>query len=389
MTTTPTSGAADLPEALRSIQRFEVVDCIDDKHVPAVIPKPHGPWVRYEDHIAALAAGQATAAQAVVQDDLITIRKPTTSAEMLLLLKLAHLVISDVDKTLEETFAPAQPAAEASRFGSPELQAMIIARCVEKDQADSVLYDPKAVLDVFNSARAGSEKPVGYMRGIRAVIAHWESRPEPHRWMVPAPEDSVQEDAALWRWLAEYLVGTRTDLDDEIVASETVNDLRKLVKAAIKQGEKSMTDKPTPTDAEIIMLDVEAGVSVRAGKGAVKLARAVLENCDSPVVARETATCQHEWDGLVRTSTPPKYACKKCHAFFDSSPTQTPQPTQTQAGAVPLDEARRLFGAGWKAAALFCDREDVVADGNIGFGACPQFEAAFSAAHGSKGGQHG
>ena len=46
-----------------AIQRFEVVDCIDDKHVPAVIPKPHGPWVRYEDHIAALAAGQATAAQ--------------------------------------------------------------------------------------------------------------------------------------------------------------------------------------------------------------------------------------------------------------------------------------------------------------------------------------
>ena len=78
-----------------------------------------------------------------------------------------------------------QPAAEPSRFGSPELQALIIARCVEKDQADS-----------------------------------------------------VQEDAACWHWLAEYLVGTRTDLDDEIVASETVNDLRKLVEAAIKQGEK-------------------------------------------------------------------------------------------------------------------------------------------------------
>ena len=48
--------------------------------------------------------------------------------------------------------------------------------------------------------------------------------------------DSVQEDAACWHWLAEYLVGTRTDLDDEIVASETVNDLRKLVEAARKQG---------------------------------------------------------------------------------------------------------------------------------------------------------
>ena len=58
----------------------------------------------------------------------------------------------------------------------------------------------------------------------------------------------------------------------------------------------------------------------------------------------------------------------------------TPQPTQPQAGAVPLDEARRLFDAGWNAAALFCDREDVVADGITGFGACPQFEAAFSAA---------
>ena len=60
---------------------------------------------------------------------------------------------------------------------------------------------------------------------------------------------------------------------------------------------------------------------------------------------------------------------------------------KAQAGAVPLDEARHLFDAGWKAAALFCDREDVVADGIIGFGACPQFEAAFSAAQGIKGGQ--
>ena len=64
----------------------------------------------------------------------------------------------------------------------------------------------------------------------RAVLAKWGGQ--------PAQADSVQEDAALWRWLAEYLVGTRTDLDDEIVASETVNDLRKLVEAAIKQGEK-------------------------------------------------------------------------------------------------------------------------------------------------------
>ena len=63
-------------------------------------------------------------------------------------------------------------------------------------RAASVLYDPKAVLDVFNSARAGSDKSSGYLRGILAVIAHWESRPEPHRWLVPAQADSVLEDAA-------------------------------------------------------------------------------------------------------------------------------------------------------------------------------------------------
>ena len=104
MTTNTASGAADLRTAAQA-----VVDRWDTplwKDVPAT--------AEYIGRLrAALAAGQATAAQAVVQDDLITIRKPTTSAEMLWLLKLAHLVISDVDKTLEETFAPAQPAQTA------------------------------------------------------------------------------------------------------------------------------------------------------------------------------------------------------------------------------------------------------------------------------------
>lgn len=96
-------------------------------------------------------------------------------------------------------------------------------------------------------------------RGFRAMLAAAPAQPaaqQPHRSgctagtdeacvqrgcgtncpAVSPQADSVQEDAALWHWLAEYLVGTRTDLDDEIVASETVNDLRKLVEAAIKQG---------------------------------------------------------------------------------------------------------------------------------------------------------
>ena len=146
---------------------------------------------------AALAAGQATAAQAVVQDDLITLRKPTTSAELLWLLKLAHLVISDVDKTLEETFAPAQPAAEASRFGSPELQAMIIARCVEKDQADSV----PAVSDLpplpAPDLRDVGTKPQEIKEFLKGYATEYARTAIAAR----APADSVQEDAARLDWL--------------------------------------------------------------------------------------------------------------------------------------------------------------------------------------------
>lgn len=105
MTTTTTGGAADLRATFSEM----LVD----------LPNTE-PFTLFKAGFdAALAAGQATAAQAVVQDDLITIRKPTTSAELLWLLKLAHLVISDVDKTLEETFAPAQPTAQQGAESVP------------------------------------------------------------------------------------------------------------------------------------------------------------------------------------------------------------------------------------------------------------------------------
>lgn len=57
MTNTPIT--AELPEVRRAITRYEVVDCIDDKHVPAVIPNQSGPWVLYEDHAAQVEALRA------------------------------------------------------------------------------------------------------------------------------------------------------------------------------------------------------------------------------------------------------------------------------------------------------------------------------------------
>ena len=108
-------------------------------------------------------------------------------------------------------------------------------------------------------------------------------------------------------------------------------------------------------------------------------ARAVLAKWGQPAQAAEPVAWLDPWTGTKVTTDYDAYGKHGIPRYA------APQPVAQE----PLDEARRLFDAGWKAAALFCDREDVVADGIIGFGACPQFEAAFSAAHGIKGGQHG
>ena len=136
MTTTPTSGAADLPEALRSIQRFEVVDCIDDKHVPAVVPKLHGPWVRYEDHIAALAAGQATAAKAVVPSgwNLVPTEPTQAMLDAVVTSMDDFLLGKEAEKQYREDWAamlaaaPAQPVAEQANADSVQEDAARLER---------------------------------------------------------------------------------------------------------------------------------------------------------------------------------------------------------------------------------------------------------------------
>ena len=70
----------------------------------------------------------------------------------------------------------------------------------------------------------GTGTPIGWLPMLDASRRAAQAAP------APVAEDA--EDAANWKWLAAYLVGPRTDRDDEIVASESVNDLRKLVSAA-------------------------------------------------------------------------------------------------------------------------------------------------------------
>ena len=173
-----TSGAA--------IQRYKIGYHADEwgqrSSTPSGIPDASGSWVRYADHVTALAAGQATAAQAVVQDDLITLRKPTTSAELLWLLKLAHLVISDVDKTLEDAFAPAQPAPVTQQSHQQEAQepAAVVVPCHTPSGKRVALYSAKQDLPI----------------GTQLYTAPLPS-PTTH------PADSVQEEAARYRWLRD------------------------------------------------------------------------------------------------------------------------------------------------------------------------------------------
>ena len=69
MTTTPTSGAADLPDAMHMAELLEnPINVVCQKTAAAVLRHQHSEFERLH----ALAAGQATAAQAVVPPNAIT-----------------------------------------------------------------------------------------------------------------------------------------------------------------------------------------------------------------------------------------------------------------------------------------------------------------------------
>lgn len=104
---------------------------------------------------------------------------------------------------------------------------------------------------------------------------------------------------------------------------------------------------------------------------AVQLAEMVLSDCG----------CSSNNTGLLdrvsrRIDTHVQRCLDELQYCLESKP--TPKPSASQENA--LDTARRLFDAGWKACAKFCDRDDVMYDGIVGNIGCPEFETAFDAA---------
>ena len=237
--TNTTSGAADLPEALRRSTAADgktelfnlpgyplMVRAVDFNRIHAESEMRRAALLD-EMQKAALAAGQATATQ---------------PAPVLWLSPEQFANFVDADEAPFGKYVPARKTS-AGNFTMPLFAARAPA------PAQPAAQQGVAYAALPTSSHAGSfligTCPLYTADQLRAFAdathtlraSHGQAPAETGN-SVSAQADSVQEDAALWHWLAEYLVGTRTDLDDEIVASETVNDLRKLVKAAIKQGEK-------------------------------------------------------------------------------------------------------------------------------------------------------
>ena len=156
-----------------------------------------------------------------------------------------------------------------------------------------------------------------------------------------------------------------------------------------------MTDKPTPTDAEI--LDAAEDFRSQYTHGGttfdefdeIGFARAVLAKWGQPAQAEEPVAWLRNTTDQIADYVADNWPMRKYDLSEIEQRLRMLASAPSGPAREPLDESRRLFDAGWKACANFCDRDDVAADGIIGFGACQQFEAAFSAANGIKGGQHG
>ena len=277
--TTHTSGAADLPDAMHMAELLEnPINVVCQKTAAAVLRHQHSEFARLH----ALAAGQATAAQATVPPNAITAsvmrddggeapafclmaayrsEKDAMDAFALIAaadatnaLRAAHGqapagAAEEIDKALNvyaQAFAARVngwtrqngddlPGARSALFAAIHAYAQASTRPTTSPQADSV----PAVSDLpplpAPDLRDVGTKPQEIKEFLKGYATEYARTAIAAR----APADSVLEDAACWHWLAEYIVGTRTDLDDELIASATVDELRKLVDADLatrKQG---------------------------------------------------------------------------------------------------------------------------------------------------------
>ena len=292
MTTTPTSGAA----IQRYKIGYHADEWGQRSSTPSGIPDASGSWVRYADHVTALKAAQPVvtpqpgAAYAELPDSLICAVdqwfadniKDSDGCTTQDVRELAEIFYGVTHKGGRESVDDALAIVESfgpgiSGLNDTYARQVLLAEEVERLRGQAtnakntgeLLMGLAVIRELTGTQQKGLEETI---EAVRAAVNAQKHPPAPAtqqagvalsddlrdrlvaiseaiadqddraaqamlREILKAPQPSPAAqgdalDATRWHWLAEYLVGPRTDLDDEIVASETVNDLRKLVDAA-------------------------------------------------------------------------------------------------------------------------------------------------------------
>ena len=120
---------------------------------------------------------------------------------------------------------PLYTAAQVAALTAAQADSVPAIRQLDTDEvhgaAQNLYWGKQPLQDAFERGAHW-----GYRRGVSAAKEA----------AARDPADSVLEDAARWQWLADYLIGERTDLDEGIVACATIDALRQFADAARKQG---------------------------------------------------------------------------------------------------------------------------------------------------------
>ena len=236
-----------------AIQRYKIGYHSDEWGVRSLSPTgiydDAGPWVRYEDHAAVITALRTTHVQNPAEIEHVAgdvskngaeVNTPQQPAPATQKLK-EQICISDTNQSAACAAGSVGTTSDArttrSTHDAPATQPSPEAQAADSVTAPagpskSLPYEPTSAMLIA----ARERDPALPIETVRAIYwSMWRTAPTPPAPPAPAA-DSVLEDAARWQWLADYLIGERTDLDEGIVACATIDALRQFADAARKQG---------------------------------------------------------------------------------------------------------------------------------------------------------
>ena len=215
MTTTPTSGAAALPEALT--EYLEAQDALDNREYAGINAEPYEKLVRGRNHVraaleSALAAWQATAAQpGVVYAELPVPNYPKSGGFPGTFAEAQMRAFADATYALRASHgqAPADAAPSAGAVAGPDdIDAIALTRYKVVHSHDSMFHRFAVVAgDGKQQLYLGRETECQNMTrkfaGAFLDGAFYQSQIAAAPTPAAQAADSVQEDAARYRWLRE------------------------------------------------------------------------------------------------------------------------------------------------------------------------------------------